>query len=269
MSDVQFESWDLPILYPLVAIYKLLVLVNFPHPLTFAIVGLTILVRLVLFPLFSAQIKSSTKMQKLTPEISRVKEKYKGDNKMIQQETMKLYKEHGVNPVAGCLPVLFQLPLIFILYSVLIDAVKDPLLVTTRINEVIKVDLLKLTTPIDQSFFFFPLGQTPAQLLSSIGPLIFLIPVLTGLFQLVQSKMMFPKRDDSLPKAKDDFASIFQSQATYIFPVMIGAFSFTFPVGLSLYWNTFTIFGIIQQYLISGLGGLEPWIQKIKTYGRK
>ena len=60
-------------------------------------------------------------------------------------------------------------------------------------------------------------------------------------------------------KKKDDFATVFQSQSLYIFPVMIGFFSYTFPLGLSLYWNTFTIFGIIQQYLISGWGGLSDF----------
>ena len=58
-------------------------------------------------------------------------------------------------------------------------------------------------------------------------------------------------------KKKEDFATAFQTQSLYIFPVMIGFFSYNFPVGLSLYWNTFTIFGIIQQYKISGLGGLR------------
>ena len=64
-------------------------------------------------------------------------------------------------------------------------------------------------------------------------------------------------------KKKEDFASAFQTQSLYIFPVMIGFFSYNFPVGLSLYWNTFTIFGIIQQYKVSGLGGLKGWVKKI------
>jgi YidC/Oxa1 family membrane protein insertase len=63
-------------------------------------------------------------------------------------------------------------------------------------------------------------------------------------------------------EASSDFQSAMQTQSTYIFPVMIGFFSFNFPLGLSLYWNTFTIFGIIQQYKIQGLGGLEQMFQK-------
>ena len=64
------------------------------------------------------------------------------------------------------------------------------------------------------------------------------------------------------PKKQDDFATTFQKQSLYILPVMIGFFSWHFSVGLSLYWNTFTLFGIIQQYLVAGLGGVEDWIKK-------
>jgi len=90
----------------------------------------------------------------------------------------------------------------------------------------------------------------------------------------LQSKMMLSaaplatdkKIVDAKDKGKDDFSSAMQTQMTYLMPVMIGFFSYSFPIGLSLYWNTFTIFGIIQQYRISGLGGLKVWVDKI--YGR-
>jgi YidC/Oxa1 family membrane protein insertase len=65
-------------------------------------------------------------------------------------------------------------------------------------------------------------------------------------------------------KKEDDFATAFQAQSLYIFPVMIGFFSWSLPIGLSFYWNTFTIFGIIQQYLISGPGAMADWLQKLK-----
>lgn len=275
MNQIQFETWDLPILYPLIAIYKILDAINFPFPLGFAIIILTILVRFILYPLISSQIRTSKKMQDINPHLSRIKEIHKGDTKMLQQETMRLYREHGVNPAAGCLPVLIQLPLIFVLYSVLIDVVKSPSLVIPKINSAIQPDFLKLTSALDQSFFGLPLGLSPSALLSTIGPVVFLVPVLTGVFQFIQSKMIFPpvpktagvieKKDGS---SKDDsFASVFQSQSTYIFPIMIAVFSFTLPVGLSLYWNTFTIFGIIQQYKITGPGGIQNWLDKI--YGLK
>jgi len=256
MNEVFFSPWDLIILYPMITLYKVFELLSFPHPLTFSIIAVTVFLRLLIYPLMSVQIRSMQKMQKLAPEISKIKEIHKGDAKMIQQETMRLYKENGINPAAGCLPMLIQLPILFILYFVVIDIVKQAELVTVKVNEVIKPEFLKLTGPIDQSFFFFPLGQSPAQLFTDFGIFIFIIPLLTGFFQFIQSKMMYPQKKKGEVK-KDDFMSIFQSQTLYIFPVMIAVFSYTLPFGLSLYWNTLTLFGIIQQYKVSGLGGLE------------
>lgn len=257
---------DLIILYPLVAIYKILLFAHIPHPLGLSIILLTVLIRLILYPVITSQLRASKKMQELGPKLSQIKERYKGNSTMISQETMRLYKENGVNPAAGCLPVIVQLPVIWILYSVLQNIVKDPILVTREINSVIQVSLLKLNVPLDQSFFILPLGKNPAQLshfpnIAFPGILYLLIPIVTGVFQYIQSKMMFPKQVQNNAKKSDDFSSAFATQSTYIFPIMIGFFSATFPIGLSLYWNTFTIFGIIQQHLISG-GSIKLWQKK-------
>ena len=260
-----------PIVNVLVAVYKGLIFVNFPFALGFSIIILTIIIRFILYPLTSSQLKASKKMQDLNPHLSKLKDKHKGDSKTLQQETMKLYKEHGVNPAAGCLPVIVQLPIIWGLYSALQQIVN---LKPDVINKIVYFDALKLTKAWDPNFFGVSLGANPSHLISTVGPIILIVPLLTALFQFIQSKMMFskPKVQEGLvvkgeKKKNDDFASTFQSQSMYIFPVMIGFFSYTFPIGLSLYWNTFTIFGIIQQYRISGLGGLAEW--KNKIYGQK
>lgn len=260
-----------PILNVLVAVYKGLIFVHFPFALGFSIIILTIIIRFILYPLTASQLKASKKMQDLNPHLSRLKDKHKGDSKTLQQETMKLYKEHGVNPAAGCLPVIIQLPIIWGLYSALRQIVD---LKPDVINKIVYSDSLKLTKAWDPNFFGVSLGSNPSHLISTIGPIILIIPLLTALFQFIQSKMMFskPKVQEGLVKKDEkkkegDFASTFQSQSMYIFPVMIGFFSYTFPVGLSLYWNTFTIFGIMQQYRVAGLGGLEEW--KNKIYGQK
>ncbi len=260
-----------PIVNVLVAVYKGLIFVHFPFALGFSIIILTIIIRFVLYPLTSSQLKASKKMQDLNPHLTNLKNKHKGDSKTLQQETMKLYKEHGVNPAAGCLPVIVQLPIIWGLYSALQQIVN---LKPDVINKIVYLDALKLTKAWDPNFFGVPLGSNPSHLISTIGPIILIIPLLTALFQFIQSKMMFskPKAQEGLvkkdeKKKNEDFASAFQSQSMYIFPIMIGFFSYTFPVGLSLYWNTFTIFGIMQQYRVSGLGGLSEW--KNKIYGQK
>lgn len=267
----------IPITNILLLIYLALNTIHLPYALGFSIIVLTIIIRLVLYPLTTSQIKASKKMMELNPHLSRLKEKHKNDAKTLQQETMRLYKEHGVNPAAGCLPVLVQLPVIWGLYSVLNNTIHLGASDLAKVNNLAYFDLLKLTNTWDPNFFMFSLAQTPSHLMSTTGPLILLIPVLTGVFQLIQSKMMVSstaqaqdKKVTSVKneeKKKDDFASAMQTQMTYLMPVMIGFFSYNFPIGLSLYWNTFTVFGIIQQYKVSGLGGLKDWIDKV--YDRK
>lgn len=270
-----------PITNILVALYQLLLSLHVPYPLGFAIILLTLCIRFILYPFTAAQLRTSRKMQVLNPHLKNLKEKHKGDAKMLQQETMKLYKEHGVNPAAGCLPALIQLPIIFSLYGVLRQVVitqgKNPL---AAINKMLYFPTLHLHTLWDTHFFGLPLGQSPSKLISLYGGLILLVPVITALLQMMQSKMMFPKqqpipatnlpvkkeesKDEKKQSTSDDFAAAMQTQSIYIIPLIIGYSSFSFPLGLSLYWNTFTIFGIIQQYKINGLGGLEEWIHRIK-----
>lgn len=256
-----------PIINVLVLLYQIFFAVHIPYALGFSIIGLTILIRLILYPLISSQLRASLKIQKVAPHISLLKEKHKGDAKRLQAETMKLYKEHGVNPAAGCLPVLIQMPIIWALYSVLQKIVTlNSHSVVSEVNKIVYFDFLKLSNSWDSSFFGLPLGLSPSHLLSKIGPLVFLVPLLTGLFQFVLSKMMIHPPSQTVltkEKKKEDFASTFQSQSLYIFPLMIGFFSYGFPIGLSLYWNTFTIFGIVQQYKILGPGGLA-WGKKKK-----
>ncbi|RJQ38439.1 membrane protein insertase YidC [Candidatus Microgenomates bacterium] len=278
MGDIFNTLLVYPIINILVAIYQGLSVLHVPFALGFSIIILTIIIRLILYPLTGAQLKSSKKMQDIAPHLSKLKEKHKGDAKRLQAETMRLYKEHGVNPLAGCLPVFIQLPIIWALYTVLQKVVSfNPNVVVAEVNKIVyQIDFLKLSKPWDTYFFGLPLGQNPSSLISTIGPIILLVPILTGVFQFIQSKMLIAKKPQSAvavnDKAKkgggEDFAAAFQTQSLYIFPVMIGFFSYTFPIGLSLYWNTFTLFGILQQYKIQGWGGLSEWVEKVKNYGK-
>lgn len=206
-------------------------------------------------------------MQKIAPHLNTLKEKHKNDAKMLQSETMRLYKEHGVNPAAGCVPALLQLPLIWALYSVLQHVVNSSSKAILELNKIVYLPTLKLHAAWDTHFFGLPLGVAPSKLLPIVGFGIFLFPLATALFQFIQSKMMFAQPAPTTPKEAqkgDDFSQAMQTQSMYIFPLMIGFFSWSLPLGLSLYWNTFTIFGIIQQYAIQGWGGLTPWVNKLQ-----
>ena len=267
-----------PIINILIAIYKTLLILHIPYPLGFSIIVLTVVIRLILYPLTHSQLKASKKMQELSPHLSNLKDKHKGDAKKLQAETMRLYKEHGVNPAAGCVPLIIQIPIIWGLYSVLNKVVAvGAVNVISDINKVVYFDFLKLSGKWDTYFFGISLGVKPSDMVKwdnplTVGSLILLVPIATGAFQFMQSKMMMPAKDkvknitpDKKEKKKDDFSSVFQSQSLFIFPLMIGFFSYGFPIGLSLYWNTFSVFGIIQQYQISGWGGLKDiWTRRKK-----
>ncbi len=112
--------WDiffLPLLNGLVALYKLLF-----SDFLIAIVVFTIVIRTLLIPIFNKQLRSQKEMQRMQPLVREVQRKYKGDRQKISQETMALYREHGVNPAAGCLPLLLQLPILLALYNALTRA---------------------------------------------------------------------------------------------------------------------------------------------------
>jgi YidC/Oxa1 family membrane protein insertase len=250
-----------------VGIYHVVVGAHIPYALGFSIIFLTIIIRLVLYPLTASQLRATQKMQKVTPHINKLKEKHKNDAKMLQQETMRLYKEHGINPAAGCLPMLIQFPIIIALYTVLQQVVRaNSGMLVTQINKIVYFPFLKITKPWDENFFGLHLGKSPENLMNTFGFLILLVPLITIIFQLIQSKMMFPvvSKKENDGKKEDDFASAMQTQSLYVLPLIIGFTSFKFPMGLSLYWNTFTIFGIIQQYRIQGWGGLIEWLKFFK-----
>jgi YidC/Oxa1 family membrane protein insertase len=131
--------WDvffLPLFNLLIGLYHLLF-----SDLALAIIVFTVLIRTVLAPLFVRQIRSQREMQRMQPLIREVQRKHKGNRQKISEETMALYKEHGVNPAAGCLPVVLQLPILFALYQALIRASSD---VTFTVTDSVKSDFATL-----------------------------------------------------------------------------------------------------------------------------
>ena len=266
----------IPITNLLVVIYLFLSYLHVPYALGFSIILLTAAVRLILYPLTSAQIRSSKKMQDVAPRIAQIKARYKTDRNRQQQEIMKVYREEGINPASGCLPVLVQIPIIWSLYNVLTTILHESASEAMKhINSVIYSDRLIMSEPWDPTFFGLPLTVVPRDVFSE-HPFYILVCVVTAGTQFVLSKMMMPatKAEDKKKKAvkkkdaggADDFQAVFQKQMIFVFPVMIGWFSFVFPIGLSLYWNTFTLFGILQQYKLVGWGGMQPTVDRIKTF---
>jgi YidC/Oxa1 family membrane protein insertase len=255
-----------PFLNVLVGIYQLLISAGIPYALGFSIILMTVLIRFVLFPFMQQSLKQQKRMQEMTPEINKLKEKYKSDPRKMQMEQMALFRAKGVNPASGCLLLLLQLPILIALYSVLLKVVQVKSV--SDINVLMYTDALKLNQLWDTSFFGLSLAKTPAELMTQYGPALLLVAILTGGLQFIQSKMMMPPKSEKAKQPKKtgepDFATVFQTQTLFLLPIFVGFFAHTLPFGLSLYWNTLTIFGIIQQYFVQGWGGLADWIPALQ-----
>lgn len=268
----QFFIW--PFLNLLLAIHKFFEILNFPFSLGFSIIALTILVRLVLWPITNTQLKSAAKMSQLRPKLEELKKRFGGNKKRLQAEQLALYRAHGVNPAAGCLPLIVQIPIFIALYQVLLRVLgANSEEILNQLNQIAYWPALQVDQAPDLIFFGFNLALKPVDFTQG-APLLLLVPPVTAFFQFIQTKMLInpsTQKEQNVKKPKlgekgqEDMMASIQSQMSFLGPAMIGVFSFGFPIGLSLYWNTFTIFGIIQQYLISGWGGAAqfiPWRAK-------
>ncbi|KKS63928.1 hypothetical protein A3A14_02910 [Candidatus Daviesbacteria bacterium RIFCSPLOWO2_01_FULL_43_38] len=261
-----------PIVTLLVLIYQGLSSLGLPGAFGFTIIILTVAIRLLVWPFMSKQLKSAKKMAELKPHLDTLKEKHKGDKQALASAQMALYKEHGVNPAGGCLPTLIQIPIIIALYQTIFAFFGNGQGLE-NINKAIYFPNLQLSASPNLNFFGINLAAKPADF-GSLGVAVLLIPVVTAGLQFIQSKMMAPKpvkvNPDDKPKEKKekedmaDSMSAVQGQMMYMMPLMIGYFAFQFPIGLALYWNVFTILGIIQQYLLSGWGGIEGWVKVLQ-----
>lgn len=261
-----------PIVNLIIFIIRVLEASSIPGALGFSIIILTLGIRALIWPLMATQMKSAKKMADLRPHLEDLKKKHGSDKQTLAAAQMALYKEHGVNPAAGCLPVIIQIPPMIAIYQV-IFAFFEGDHGLSKINNVLYLPDWKLTSIPDLQFFGLNLALKPSDFMTA-GYLLLLVPVVTGLLQLVQSKMMTPKPVKKYPSdspkekkekesAEDTMAAV-QSQMTYLMPVMIGYIAFTFPLGLALYWNTLTLIGIWQQYRISGWGGVAGFINRAK-----
>lgn len=262
----QFFIW--PILNILIAFYKGFLFLGLPGAFGLAIIALTILIRLLLYPLTLSQLRSTKKMQELRPHLEVLKNKHGQDKQKLARAQMELYKKHGVNPAAGCLPALLQMPVFIALYQAFWNLLgkQDFSAVVEGINKIVYAPFLRLEASPNFYFLGFNLTQRPSQW-QSAGWFLLLIPVVTALLMLVQSLMTMPAEESSPPKEKkkgegmEEMMAGFQKQMIFLMPLMVGFFALSFPVGLSLYWNTFTLFGIGQQYFTTGWGGLKRYFK--------
>lgn len=207
--------WNRYIVYPLAwFIVKVAELAGGSFGLSIIIV--TIIIRLLILPLMIKQIKSSKAMQAIQPELQKLKEKYSSKDQKTQQklqeEMMKLFQQYNINPLAGCFPILIQMPILIGFYHAIM---REPQLQQTA------------------QFLWFDLANP--------DPL-YLLPLIAGVTTFIQQKISMIGMEDN-PQMK---------MMLWMMPIMIVIFAINLPAALSLYWVVGNLFSIVQTYFIKG-----------------
>jgi YidC/Oxa1 family membrane protein insertase len=237
-----------------------------------AILLLTILLRLLVIPLYRRQIVSSRQMQLMQPEIKEIQRKYKGDRVKSQAAVQEYYKQRGVNPAGGCLPMILTMGLLIPMYSVFSQGLQnyDP----SAMWHVFGVNLFPAITcpsapmfdpvnhhvtnaclnPIEFGINWgLPEPVTTGLAIAGFG--ISILAIISALVQLIASRMTLPPHD---PRTADDQQVKVQRQMAYFLPLISLFYGGFLPAGLFLYWIASTVIQIIQQYFMIGWGGMFP-----------
>ncbi len=249
-----------------------------------SIIVLTILIRVILLPLGIKQIKSMGAMQSIQPKVKEIQKKNKGNKQKAQEETMKLYKEAGVNPLGGCLPLLLQFPILIAMYSVLRapvpNAAYDPAEPNPNVPEFVNNHLpvdsqlyADVTTDTNMNFLLLNLQCSASQAGKQVTvpdsdgqPSDHVIDCGSGtadkipyfaLLVIMIGTTFFQQRQ--MQRASPPGAASGQQQAIMkIMPIMFGVFGFAFPAGLTLYWTVSNFWQIGQQYALLKAGHIGP-----------
>ncbi len=227
-----------------------------------AIILFTLLLKLLMLPLsmpaMRVQRDMQQKMKELQPELDKLKKKHKDNKQAMQAAQLELYKKYNLNPLSGCLPQLLPMAIIIVLYQALIAFLHNP-----QVNGVL----------INTNFLWLNL-TLPDQL--------YVLPIATGVIQLVYSLMIAPgaqvrdivpnnSKQKEVKKANEkeedmaEMASSMQKQMVFLMPIMTAVIALRFPSGLALYWLISTLFTVVQQYFVSGWGGLMSHTQQLKA----
>lgn len=267
MSTLWFTFLYQPLINALIFLYRL-----FGGNLGWAIIALTVGVRLLVVPLMKPQLQAAKKMQLLGPEIEKLKKRHGGDKQKLMQAQMELYKKEGVNPAAGCLPQIIQFLVLIALFQAFNEVLRsDGATVIEKLNKVLYPSLrLPVLSQLNLNFLWLNLAKPDTIQIPSWPALPGVFLILSSLFQFLSAKMMAPQVEMAKEEAKkteektDDFSSAMQTQMIYMFPLMTLLIGLSFPSGLVLYWLLFSLISVIQQYFVGGWGGLKPLIEKLR-----
>ncbi|MCL4371500.1 MAG: YidC/Oxa1 family membrane protein insertase [Chloroflexi bacterium] len=215
------EVWNSLIVWPLTG--ALVALHGFLGSYGLAIIVLTLAIKFITFPLNLMQIRSSKAMRDVQPLMEEAKRRYGKDKERLTQETMRIYKEHGINPMAGCLPMLIQMPVWFGLYYALLH-------------------LAQTAPEFSQGFLWLPSLAHPDPF--------YILVILTVVTQFIVQRMMTMPSTDPQQQT--------MNKVMLFMPLTFGFVATSVPSGLALYWVTTNLFTFFQQGLTTGWGGILP-----------
>lgn len=197
------------------------------HDVGFAIIILTVLVKIILFPLTHRSIKTQIKMKRIEPELKKIKQDIQNRQKQAE-EILKVYRAHGISPYSGFLMLLIQLPILIALYSVFWKGISFDHNVYSFLNlpEKINLKFLGIFDVTKRSIF---------------------LTVLSSVSQFFQIQLSIPSLKKGDGGKKNDFNAAFASQMKYFMPVFIFIIAFKLPSAVSIYWTTMNIFAIVHE----------------------
>jgi YidC/Oxa1 family membrane protein insertase len=209
---------------------------------TLSIIGLVLIIRILLIPLFVKQIKSQRAMTALAPKMKEIQNKYKDDRQKQSEEMMKLYKEHKTNPLASCFPILAQAPIMFALFTVLNGIGQN------KPRGVLTLD--DVQSAANAQFFGAPISQT------FMGSSDLTVKLVTVLLIFIMSASTFTTQRQlmvkGMPKNNDPNNMMLQQQKImlYLFPIIFALSGVHFPIGVLIYWSTTNFWTWGQQYYV-------------------
>ena len=234
-----------------------------------SIILFTILTKLILLPLYISQIKSTEEMNKVAPMVKKIQEKYKDNKEKQSEELMKIYAEHKVNPVAGCLPALIQIPLILSMFYI----VKQPLTyvinmpqeqiveytktylgkeeVTEKEVKAYEINVANEYDLIDMNVGnYINLGKAPQDVFNKeeskkAHPIALIVPILSIVFSIVSTKLA--QKNSNMTEEQLEM----QKSMNVMMPLLSASIAYSMPLALGIYWLLGSILGILQQLFIN------------------
>ncbi len=217
-----------------------------------SIVGLVVVIRIILIPLFVKQIKAQRGLQMLQPQIKELQKRHKDDKQKQSQELMKLYRETGTNPFSSCLPIILQMPIFFALFHVLSVGVtkEQPIGAMTQSLVESAHNATIFGAPISATFLTSQAtldGLTPPAELMDVRIVTLVLIALMTLTTFTTQKQLMVK---GMPAGQDNPILQQQKILIYVFPLMFAVFGINFPIGVLFYWLTTNLWSMGQQFYV-------------------